>query len=143
MKQLSVFFTVLLFFPLYTGCTTRSESTIVEAENYEKTEPLLPSGYKILSEIHYDTDKDNLEEIVLFGFKDKNILLIVFDLSYQGHWEKHILTNSWLHFLDQNKMQNLVCVVRHDWIGWGPPNSEPYEVFIWDGITYSEPDFLM
>jgi len=143
MKPLLWFFTVLLFFSLFSGCTTRSKSTVYEAENIEQIEPLLPNGYKIISEIRYDTDQDNLEEIVLFGFKDKNILLVVFDLTHRGHWEKHILTNSWLHFLDESSMRDLVCVVRHDWIGWGPPNSEPYEIFLWNGKAYSEPDFFM
>jgi hypothetical protein len=143
MKIVLWFFTIFFFFFIFSGCTTRSESTAYEAENTDKTEPLLPSGYTLISDISYDTDRDNREEIVLFGFKGKKILLVIFDLTLKGDWEKHILTNSWLHFVDDNSMRNLVCVVQHDWIGWGPPNSEPYEVFIWDGKTYSEPDFLM
>jgi hypothetical protein len=143
MKQVLWIFTVFFFFSIFSGCTTRSEFTVYDVEEVKKTEPLLPSGYTLISNIHYDTDHDNREEIVLFGFKEKNILLMIFDLTPKGNWEKHILSNSWLHFVNDSSMRNLVCVVQHDWIGWGPPNSEPYEVFIWDGERYSEPDFLM
>ncbi len=143
MKPWLWFMTIIVFLSVYTACTTRSESSVFEQGNLRTAGPALPDGYILLSETRYDTDGDDEAEIVLFGYRDNNILLLVFDLDALGRWEKHTLVSTRYSAAEGNMIQELVCIVNSDWIGWGPPASEPYEIFMWDGNRYITPAFFM
>jgi hypothetical protein len=143
MKPCRWFMTVIVFLSVCAACTTRSESSVFEQGNLRAAGPALPDGYILLSETRYDTDGDNEAEIVLFGYRDRDILLLVFDLDALGRWQKYILVSTRYTVPSGDMIQELVCIVNPDWIGWGPPASEPYEIFVWDGKTYTTPAFFM
>jgi hypothetical protein len=143
MKPLAWFLSFLIFFSVLHACTTRPQANVFAAEEPEKIDLRLPDGYLLLQEIKLDTDNDNRAETVLFGYKGNRILLLVFDMTPTGKWERHILANCELSAFDEVSIQDLICVVQPDWIGWGLPFSEPYEIYVWDGKQYSQPRFLM
>ncbi len=143
-----------IFIFILIGCSEKEEveSKIRESENATSNKPIetilpeitsLPIGYTQLYKETVDTDNDGQLETALLGYKENNILLLIFDPKPNGEWEKFTLVEIELSEVSSEELREMVLVAKTDWVGWGPPNTEPYQVFVWNDTNYIEENWEM